>query len=77
MTSGNWQVFIQCPNIVLKGIRICISAASFINGSHSFWKSLYTFGETYAGITFSYLGNYKVEFYYSGHSPYDETVIWK
>ena len=77
ITNGNWQVFVQCPNIVLNGIRNCISAASFINGSHSFWKSLYTFGETYNGMTFSYLGNYKVEFYYSGHSPADETVIWK
>lgn len=74
--SGDWQVFVQCPNIVLNGTRSCIPAASYINGSQSFWKTLYTFGETYQGMTFSYLGNYEVEFYYSGHSPADETVIW-
>lgn len=77
ITDGNWHVFVECPNIVLNGTRGCISAASYINGSHSFWKSLYTFGETYKGMTFSYLGNYEVEFYYSGHSPADETVIWR
>jgi hypothetical protein len=77
MTNGNWHVFVRCPNIVLNGTRSCLSAASYINGSHSFWKTLYTFGETYTGMTFSYLGNYRVEFYYSGHSPADETIIWK
>jgi len=77
ITNGNWQVFVECPNIILNRTRSCISAASYINGSHSFWKSLYTFGETYIGMTFSYLGNYEVKFYYSERSPADETVIWQ
>ena len=76
ITNGNWHVFVQCPNIVLNGSRSCIPAAAYINGSQSFWKVLYTFGETYNGMTFSYLGNYEVDFYYSGHSPRDGTVIW-
>ena len=74
--DSNWKVFVQCPNIVLKGARSCIPAASYINGDQSFWKALYTFGETYHGMTFSYLGNYEVEFYYSGHSPKNRATIW-
>lgn len=77
ISSKNWQVLIDCPNIVLNGTRNCVSAVSYVNGLHSFWKALYTFGETYQGMTFSYRGGYEVEFYYSGHSPSDETVIWK
>lgn len=77
ITSTNWQVLINCPNIVLNGTRNCISSASYVNGWHSFWKILWTFGETYKGMTFSYRGGHEVEFYYSGQSPPDETVIWK
>jgi hypothetical protein len=77
IASRTWQVFVQCPNIVLNGTRTCISKASYINGQHSFWKTVYTFGATYSGMTFTYLGNHEVEFYYSGHSPEDETVIWE
>jgi hypothetical protein len=76
ITSGNWKVFVECPNIVLNGTRECIPATDYINGSHSFWKVLYSFGETYRGMTFSYLGGREVEFYYSGQSPSDGTIIW-
>ena len=76
IAAGNWHVLFQCPNIVLNGSRTCIPAAAYINGSHSFWKVLYTFGETYQGMAFLSLGNYEVKFYYSGHSPQDGTSIW-
>lgn len=74
--NGDWHILVQCPNIVLNGSRNCIPAASFISGAHSYWKVLYTFGETYQGMTFSYLGNHEVDFYYSGHSPADGSVMW-
>ncbi|MGI0092274.1 MAG: hypothetical protein ACREBS_11255 [Nitrososphaerales archaeon] len=74
--DANWQVFVQCPNIVLNGSRSCIPAAAYLNGDQSFWKVLYTFGETYPGMTFSYLGNHEVEFYYSGQSPKTGATIW-
>jgi hypothetical protein len=76
INNGNWQVYVQCPNIVLNGVRECLPAASYINGMHSFWKIFYTFGATYFGMTFTYMGNHEVKFYYSGHSPRDETIIW-
>ncbi len=77
ITEGSWHVFEQCPEIVLNHSWVCLPKASFINGLHSFWKVLYTFGESYTGLNFSYLGNYKVEFYYSGDpSPPDGTPIW-
>ena len=72
----DWHILVQCPNIVLNNSRSCISAASYINGMHSYWKVLYTFGKTYPGMTFSYMGNYEADFYYSGHSPADGTVMW-
>ncbi|MDG6995927.1 MAG: hypothetical protein JRN52_08390 [Nitrososphaerota archaeon] len=74
--KGNWSVFVQCPNFVLNKTRECIPSARYINGSHSFWKVLYTFGETYQGMAYSYLGNDKVAFYYSGKSPSDGSLIW-
>ena len=74
--NGDWHILVQCPNIVLNNSRNCIPAASYINGMQSYWKVLYTFGKTYPGMTFSYLGNHEVDFYYSGHSPADGTVMW-
>ena len=74
--KGNWSVFVQCPNIGLNQTRECIPSARYINGSHSFWKVLYTFGETYQGMAYSYLGNDSVVFYYSGKSPSDRSLIW-
>ena len=72
----DWHVFMQCPEISLNGSWSCISKAAFISGDHSFWKVIYTFGSDYPGTNFSYLGNYKVEFYYSGKSPSDSTPMW-
>jgi hypothetical protein len=75
--SGSWNVSFQCPMIVLNNSWTCLPKASFINGIHSFWKVLYTFGESYPGVNFVYSGNYGVNFYYSGgKSPADETPIW-
>ncbi len=76
LTENTWHVFLQCPDIVLNGSWTCLPKASFIRGSQSFWKAVYTFGESYPGSTFTYLGNYKVEFFYSGTSPPDGTPIW-
>ncbi|MHB8567713.1 MAG: hypothetical protein ACYC7D_14730 [Nitrososphaerales archaeon] len=76
ITSGTWHVFEECPKIVLNNAWTCIPKAGCINGAHSFWKVLYTFGQNYNGVTFSYLGNHEVEFYYSGRSPTDGGVIW-
>ena len=74
--QSDWHVFISCPDIVLNGSWNCIPRAGFINGAHSMWKVLYTFGRNYPGVSFSYLGNYEVEFYFSGTSPSDGTLIW-
>lgn len=76
ITASTWHVYEQCPKIVLNGTWQCIPKAGFINGVHSFWKVLYTFGESYEGVSYSYLGDHEVEFYYNGTSPADETSIW-
>jgi hypothetical protein len=77
INSASWHVFMQCPEIFLNGVWSCISKAAFINGLHSYWKVIYTFGEDYPGTNFSYLGNYESEFYYSGStSPADGTPMW-
>jgi hypothetical protein len=76
ITDSSWHVFIQCPEIVLNGSWACLSKAAYINGLHSYWKVIYTFGENYPGTNFLYLGNYEVEFFYSGKSPPDGTPMW-
>jgi hypothetical protein len=76
ITDDGWHVFIQCPEIFLNGIWSCLSKTAYINGLHSYWKVIYTFGENYPGTNFSYLGNYEVEFFYSGKSPPDGSPIW-
>lgn len=74
--SSRWQVTMQCPKLVLNGSWACLPSAGFISGEHSFWKVLYTFGESYSGVSYRYLGNYSVSFFYAGKSPPDETRIW-
>lgn len=74
--NSTWRVEMQCPWLVENGTAQCLSAAAFIQGIYSYWKVLYTFGDSYSGLSFNYLGNYTVSFYYSGKSPTDETRIW-
>ena len=76
IADDNWQVTMHCPEIVLNNSWTCVPKAGFINGAHSFWKVIYTFGETYSGLNFSYLGNYTAEFHYTGSSPVDENPMW-
>jgi hypothetical protein len=77
INARSWNVSFQCPMIVLENSWICLPHASFIGGVHSFWKVLYTFGESYRGVNFTYFGDYKLAFYYAGgKSPADETPIW-
>ena len=76
ITDDSWHVFMQCPEIFLNGTWSCLSKTSYINGLHSYWKVVYTFGENYPGTNFSYLGNYEVEFFYSGKSPPDGSPMW-
>ena len=75
-TYSGCQVDMSCPKLVINSSWECIPSAGFISGDHSFWKVLYTFGETYTGLAFSYLGNYSVEFHYRGASPKDDATIW-
>ncbi len=74
--SNSWEITFRCPMLIENGSWTCLQHASFINGQKAFWKSRYTWGETYSGLGFNYLGNYTVEFYYSGSSPNDGTTIW-
>ncbi len=74
--SNRWNVVMQCPKLVINGSWACLPKAAFISGAHSFWKVLYTFGESYTGLSFRYLGNYTVDLYYSGSSPRDATALW-
>jgi hypothetical protein len=74
--NNSWNVEMRCPMIEENGTWTCLEHASFIGGQYGFWKVLYTFGKSYTGVGFQYLGNYTVRFYYSGSSPRDETVIW-
>lgn len=78
ITEDSWHVYFQCPELFVGGAWYCVSKAVYINGLHSYWKVIYTFGENYPGVNFSYLGNYRVEFFYSGSgkSPVDGTPIW-
>jgi hypothetical protein len=73
---GSWHVTISCPNLILGGSWICAPAANYISGLYSYWKVVYSFGISYPGVSFSYLGNKTVEFYYSGNSPPDLTSMW-
>jgi hypothetical protein len=74
--NSAWHVLIYCPWLVVNNTDQCLTSTRFVQGRYSYWKVLYTFGETYSGISFSYLGNYTVTFYYTGRSPSDETRIW-
>ncbi|MDH2899860.1 MAG: hypothetical protein PXY39_02715, partial [archaeon] len=74
--SNGWNVMMKCPALVENGTWNCLQHAGFIGGQYGYWKVLYTFGESYSGLDFQYLGNYTVRFYYSGSSPVDEKVIW-
>jgi hypothetical protein len=74
--NNTWNVMMRCPEILENGTWSCIDHASFIGGRYGYWKVLYTFGESYSGLGFQFLGNYTVRFFYSGSSPKDETVIW-
>jgi hypothetical protein len=74
--SSLWRVFFECPRLVANNAWNCISSARFVSGSHSYWKLLYSYGLNFDGVSFTYLGNYTVEFYYSGRSPPDGAVIW-
>ena len=77
ITDEIWHVYMQCPDIVLNNSWTCLPKAAYINGLQSFWKAIYTFGENYPGTSFTYLGNYRVEFFFSGaNSPPDGTPIW-
>ncbi len=74
--NNSWHVLMQCPWLIENGSAQCLGAAAFLQGRYSYWKVLYTFGASYSGMTFNYLGNYTVSFYYSGASPPDETKMW-
>ena len=74
--SADWNVELQCPKLVMNGSWMCLQSAGFISGVHSYWKVWYTFGESYSGLSFRYMGNYTTNFYYSGSSPRDGTSIW-
>lgn len=76
INSNSWNIMMRCPDLIENGTWTCLQHASFIGGQYGFWKVLYTFGKSYGGLNFNYLGNYTVRFYYSGSSPNDETVIW-
>ena len=76
ISSQDWHVYVKCPSIVLNGSWNCIPKAGYVNGVHSFWKVIYTFGGNYPGVTFSYMGNHEVAFFYNGTSPKDDTTIW-
>lgn len=76
INSNSWQITFRCPTIIENGSWTCLQHASFISGQKAYWKSRYTWGETYSRLGFNYLGNYTVEFYYSGSSPSDGTTIW-
>lgn len=73
---GSWHVTISCPSLILDGSWTCVPKANYISGLHSYWKVVYSFGVSYPGVSFSYLGNKTVEFYYSGNSPPDLTSMW-
>jgi hypothetical protein len=74
--SNSWDIAMRCPTLVENGSWVCLQHAGFIGGQYGYWKILYTFGKSYSGLDFQYLGNYTVRFFYSGSSPRDETVIW-
>ncbi|MGI0079098.1 MAG: hypothetical protein ACRECH_05690 [Nitrososphaerales archaeon] len=74
--NSDWNVVFECPKLAINGSLTCLPSAAFISGVHSFWKVLYTFGESYSGLSFRYMGNYTTSFYYSGTSPEDGTSIW-
>jgi hypothetical protein len=76
ITDGSWHVLMQCPEVYLNSTWSCISKAAYINGLHSYWKVIYTFGESYPGTNFFYLGNFEVAFFYSGKSPPDGAPMW-
>ena len=77
ISAGSWNVTERCPDYLIDGSWVCAPKAGFISGQHSFWKVLYTFGEDYPGVGFSYLGNYTVSFFYSGGKiPRDNATIW-
>lgn len=76
VTSNNWGVVMSCPSFAVGGNWTCLEHAGFVGGDRSLWKIVYTWGESYSGLDFKYLGNYTVEFFYSGSSPSDGTVIW-
>ena len=74
--SSGWNIIMKCPALVENGTWTCLQHAGFIGGQYGYWKVLYTFGKSYSGLDFQYLGNYTVRFYYSESSPVDEKVIW-
>jgi hypothetical protein len=74
--SNSWSVIMSCPDLIENGAWTCIQHAGFVDGLHSYWKIVYTWGSNYSGLDFNYLGNYTVRFYYSGSSPTDGTMIW-
>lgn len=74
--SSSWNITMSCPTLIENGTWTCLQHAGFISGQYSLWKVVYTWGESYSGLAFNYLGNYTVRFYYSGLSPSDGTLIW-
>jgi hypothetical protein len=76
INTDTWSVIMKCPMLIENGTWTCLQHAGFIGGQYSFWKIVYTWGASYSGLDFNYLGNYTVRFYFSGSSPTDGTMIW-
>lgn len=61
---GGWQVALACPSTLVNSSWTCVDHASSLQGSHSFWKVIWRWGEDYPDVSVSSPGAFSVVFAY-------------
>ena len=72
---GGWKVFMTCPS--LRNVTwSCVDHVLTLDGSQSFWKFLWRWGEDYQGMSVSSSQPGEVEFGYSNQSTPSFQRLW-
>jgi hypothetical protein len=73
--QGDWRVLISCPSL-FNGTWSCIDHAMTLDGSQSFWKIFWRWGEDYQGVSVTSTRTGEIQFGYSGESTPSFQRLW-
>lgn len=73
--QGGWRVLLSCPSL-FNGTWSCIEHAMTLDGSQSFWKIFWRWGEDNQGVSMTSARPGEIQFSYSGKSTASFQQLW-